>query len=610
MPDYDFTQQSGANFKVSAADKADALEDTNEVRQIVTDLGDLLGHSRKDGSYPANLTEGGVLAYAESAKIITGGEISLGSSGATFKVAALTAALRESSGDTATLKYQTLAEQDNETITAADTTYNVLLTYSTGDPAISISETVANGNNVIGIGYVRKTTGDEVHFANSGRKLQDGIGKLHKRAADLRLIELANGCTLSYAGTNNLGIAEGVIYEGINRFTPFSTGAFTTTGTDVFTYVGRASTGADDWFYTTGATDIDYAHYDNSTTGLDTIGVGRYGCHWVYLHPDEEHVYVVYGRDSYKLAEAEVAFAPTIPDVINDFGLLLGCVIAPYGGGEFTTVQMVTDTFFVGTAMATHNELGGLDTGDYQHLTSAEHDEITKWASAVTLSTGGTVNIPTGEEYQINGSEVKLDEWATPTDVTTLDATTGVHGLLPKRDGDAAHWLDGSGAWTAPTASEVGALESSGAFTVNALTQISTTGGVIKASPFLVTTGDVMDFGAHSAGFTEQQIATTTGTVAINWNSGNKALFTRSTGAAGAATFTFTAPVKSANLMLIIRGSTAGSTGTITWPTIYWQGGSVPTLTGTASAIDAVALYYSTGLTAYLGLGSANFSTV
>ena len=59
MADYRFTQESGTAFKVSTADKTDALEDTNEVRQIITDIGALLGHSKKDGSYPADATSGG-----------------------------------------------------------------------------------------------------------------------------------------------------------------------------------------------------------------------------------------------------------------------------------------------------------------------------------------------------------------------------------------------------------------------------------------------------------------------------------------------------------------------------------------------------------------------
>jgi hypothetical protein len=58
---YKYTQESGTNFYVGTADKADALEDTNEVRQILDDLGNLLGHSKRDDLYPKNGTTGGYL---------------------------------------------------------------------------------------------------------------------------------------------------------------------------------------------------------------------------------------------------------------------------------------------------------------------------------------------------------------------------------------------------------------------------------------------------------------------------------------------------------------------------------------------------------------------
>ena len=63
---YKFTQESGDLFYVSSVDKADSLEDTNELRQIVSDLGTLLVHSKKDNSYPKDLTTGGTLAIPNS----------------------------------------------------------------------------------------------------------------------------------------------------------------------------------------------------------------------------------------------------------------------------------------------------------------------------------------------------------------------------------------------------------------------------------------------------------------------------------------------------------------------------------------------------------------
>ena len=63
---YEYTQESGTNFFVGTADKADALEDTNEMRQILDDLGNLLGHSKRDDSYPKDLTTGGTLSISSS----------------------------------------------------------------------------------------------------------------------------------------------------------------------------------------------------------------------------------------------------------------------------------------------------------------------------------------------------------------------------------------------------------------------------------------------------------------------------------------------------------------------------------------------------------------
>jgi len=45
---------------------------------------------------------------------------------------------------------------------------------------------------------------------------------------------------------------------------------------------------------------------------------------------------------------------------------------------------------------------------------------------------------------------IKLDDLATPDDNTDLDATTSEHGLLPKLDNIATHFLDGKGNWAIP----------------------------------------------------------------------------------------------------------------------------------------------------------------
>jgi hypothetical protein len=43
-----------------------------------------------------------------------------------------------------------------------------------------------------------------------------------------------------------------------------------------------------------------------------------------------------------------------------------------------------------------------------------------------------------------------IDATAAATDITTRNASTTAHGLLPKLDNNAAHYMDGTGAWSTP----------------------------------------------------------------------------------------------------------------------------------------------------------------
>lgn len=114
--------------------------------------------------------------------------------------------------------------------------------------------------------------------------------------------------------------------------------------------------------------------------------------------------------------------------------------------------------------------------------------------------------------------------------------------------------------------------------------------------------GGEMDCGAHSIGFT-QQTATGDGTTTIDWKLGNKFQFTFG---AQNDTFTFTAPSNPCNILLILIQDGTGSR-TATWPaTVKWPGGTAPTLTTDASAVDIVSFYYNG--TSYYGVSSLDFS--
>ena len=114
--------------------------------------------------------------------------------------------------------------------------------------------------------------------------------------------------------------------------------------------------------------------------------------------------------------------------------------------------------------------------------------------------------------------------------------------------------------------------------------------------------GGELDAGAHSIGFTAQT-ATGDGTTTIDWKLGNKFNFTF--GEANEV-FTFTAPSNPCNILLKLVQDGTGSR-TVTFPaTVLWSGGTAPTLTTTASAIDIISFYWDG--TNYFGADSLNFS--
>jgi len=294
----------------------------------------------------------------DSPMIVSGGELSEGTNAGTLKVAALTALLRKTDSFTGELTYVTKSEEDNISIASADTIYYVVLNYNSGSPTISLETSIPNRTTNIPIGKVMKNTSNDVHYITGGFRLQDGIRKLHERAKTLREIELQSGCVIAYAGTNNFTMTSGIVYGGINKITLSSYDS----STEAFTYLYRDNAGG---WTEVNANAIDPSHYDDGSGTLATVSNNRYGCHWVYRHASSGHVYVLYGRGNYTLAEAEVSGEPDRPDHLNAFGCLIGKIIAPKNGGEFSEILMVTDTFFVGTKVSDHGELGGLADDDH-----------------------------------------------------------------------------------------------------------------------------------------------------------------------------------------------------------------------------------------------------
>ncbi len=110
--------------------------------------------------------------------------------------------------------------------------------------------------------------------------------------------------------------------------------------------------------------------------------------------------------------------------------------------GDATTGQVVygTDTRLTNarTALA-HTHAAGDVTGTAVLTADAR------------LSDARTPTSHAASHKSAGGDAIILDELKVPTvDVTTLDATTSVHGLLPKLGGGTANFLRADGTWAAP----------------------------------------------------------------------------------------------------------------------------------------------------------------
>ena len=58
----------------------------------------------------------------------------------------------------------------------------------------------------------------------------------------------------------------------------------------------------------------------------------------------------------------------------------------------------------------------------------------------------------------IQEENIPLDTLGSPTDITTLDASTTAHGLLPKLPNEVTHFLDGTGVWAALASGDIPTL--------------------------------------------------------------------------------------------------------------------------------------------------------
>lgn len=288
----------------------------------------------------------------------------------------------------------------------SDTVTYIYVDYNGGTPIIRTTNdrTTIKYTNQFNLGRAFKHADDEVEVLVSGINTSNRTRRVHERWVDtFGGVSYANGLVVSCTGLKP-AITSGVLYAGSNRIT--------VSGTDcnaggTFEYYYTTDSGST--WTTTSTNTIDNLRYNDSATGLGTLANNQYGVHWVYVCPEGD-VYILYGKASYTLAQAQAALvASPIPNYLNQWAKLAAKIIVGKGLTSVTQITSAWTTQFPIQNQANHNDLGGLEGlgTNYYHLNATQYASVSAW------------NVGTPSDYVVTSAYATNSGYATACGTAT-----------------------------------------------------------------------------------------------------------------------------------------------------------------------------------------------
>lgn len=286
----------------------------------------------------------------------------------------------------------------------------IVANYSSGTPILELisNVTLINETTIIPVFSIFRN-GTILHIQpwdNLGLALTN---KIHQSIVKTQRYRRESGLALSETGTRNLLLTSGVVWIGAVSMTLEQIA----TATDNMLFWKHV---AGVWTQST-ISQYNNTQYDNGTD-LVTLGVGKYAVNWIYRGVEnQKHLYLILGTGEYTLAQAESAVAPIPPTAISSHAVLVGKIIVLKNAATATSIQSAFDVQFSYAIPQEHNDLTGLNSGDYKHLTAAEYasgvfkdtvqtltnKRITKRVVVATQSATPTINSDNGDIFQITG---------------------------------------------------------------------------------------------------------------------------------------------------------------------------------------------------------------
>lgn len=253
----------------------------------------------------------------------------------------------------------------------------IYVDYSAGTPVYKATtdRTIINNSNYIPVArlyIVSENIATQILYGANARgnpvRNFDRVMRLRGSGG----LERESGLAITETATRVVNVAAGVAWFGFNRISLDACAQ------------GDGSTTSKLWYHSSGnwtsadATAYDNTQYDNGTNLATLTNTTRYAVNWIYRCTTSKCIAIVLGNGDYTLAQAEASMVPPIPDLLQNFYVLVGRVIVQKSAGTAYAIENVSNSAFTQAAVTTHNDLGGLQGGDalnsqFYHATSAEY---------------------------------------------------------------------------------------------------------------------------------------------------------------------------------------------------------------------------------------------
>lgn len=241
----------------------------------------------------------------------------------------------------------------------------IYLDYGLGTPSLAYTPifTEINVSNKIPLAIVYRGN-STLHILNTTSDSRDCNAKFRKRSFYTEPYYLASGGLITNPSGLGISISEGKYWFGLTEIAHIAKGEV-----DLFKYYYFNGT---TWIATSGVNQIDPINYNDITSGLVAVPNKGYVNHWIYaLFGGYAGEYgIIYGQVAHTtFSEAISETSPNnLPDLFKNLGCLIGVVTTyedtPLVLNNIRTIKNNSLT----ASIPNHNELSGLDVGDYIHL--------------------------------------------------------------------------------------------------------------------------------------------------------------------------------------------------------------------------------------------------